>query len=376
MKKTAIISLTISLICSVSLLAQNSKNVPATASQQNKVISKIDNVTVDKQEITLYMGKEGQKLNSTVNPVKTDNQGVYWSSSSNGTISKVEGGVVTAVSVGIDTVYATSQIDSLKSAKCIIEVKIDSLVWYRNQYQKLMANIGENDGKIISLKQNTDGNEPEIEFSEAKNMGLILNNEHYILASIFILVIIILIIWLLTSKKQAKNKSAKYRKKLNELQRDLKNNSLDHTASHEKTQQLTAEIKKLKDDNTELRTLIYQNQQEQKKDDEPKLQTVAQPQSLSLYADAIIDGKFNRVTEEPDSRSVFELKLLKANDTKANVVIYQAAYARVIANPSFLEGCEKQILGSTTVTLLREGIAHTDSSGKWSLTTVPEVKIS
>jgi hypothetical protein len=108
-------------------------------------------------------------------------------------------------------------------------------------------------------------------------------------------------------------------------------------------------------------------------------QSAIQPQPQSLYADAIIDGKFNRVKEAADeSETNFELKLNRTGDTTAKVVVYSGAYRRILANPSFLEGCEKQLIGNnyTSITTTKEGVAQKDSDGKWRITTVPEVKIS
>jgi|GEM_PF-5636031 len=100
------------------------------------------------------------------------------------------------------------------------------------------------------------------------------------------------------------------------------------------------------------------------------------PRPLSLYADAIIDGRFYRVEEQPNEDTVFELELSKAEDREATIVIYPPAHRRVIANPSFLEGCEKQVIGSTTVTMRRNGKAQKDDMGQWAITTPPKVEIS
>jgi hypothetical protein len=101
-----------------------------------------------------------------------------------------------------------------------------------------------------------------------------------------------------------------------------------------------------------------------------------QPQSLTLYADSIFDGKFNRVRETPNEDTIFELKLSHAGDTRAYVVVYREAYRKVIANPAYLEGCEKQILGNNTVKMQREGVATKDDSGNWIISKKPEVQIS
>lgn len=84
-----------------------------------------------------------------------------------------------------------------------------------------------------------------------------------------------------------------------------------------------------------------------------------------LYADSIVNGKFNKVKETPGDDSIFELNL--KGDSKANVTIYKQAYNKVLANPSYLEGCEKQMPGNTSVHIDREGTAEKDDNGKWKL---------
>ncbi|MDR0603771.1 MAG: Ig-like domain-containing protein [Bacteroidales bacterium] len=110
--------------------------------------------------------------------------------------------------------------------------------------------------------------------------------------------------------------------------------------------------------------------------EQPKSPTPAAPQSQSLYADVIIDGKFNRVREQPNEDTTFELMLGKPNDMQAKVIIWEGAYRRVLANSSFLENCEKQILGNTNVTMIHNGEAQKENDGKWHIIKKPEVKIS
>lgn len=90
-----------------------------------------------------------------------------------------------------------------------------------------------------------------------------------------------------------------------------------------------------------------------------------------LYADSIMNDQFHRVTESPSEDSIFELKL--KGGSKATVTIYKPAYNKVRANPSYLEGCDKQIMGNTTVTIDREGEAEKDENGKWRLKSRPKV---
>jgi cell division protein FtsB len=135
-----------------------------------------------------------------------------------------------------------------------------------------------------------------------------------------------------------------------------------------KTDELTAEIEK-----------IYQKQKPQNNSNALKSQPAppAQRQSQALYADSIFEGKFNCVRETPNDDTIFELKFNRAGDTQAKVVVYREAYGKVIANPAYLEGCEKQVLvGGNTVTMQREGVAIKDGNGDWIIRTKPEVKIS
>lgn len=89
--------------------------------------------------------------------------------------------------------------------------------------------------------------------------------------------------------------------------------------------------------------------------------------SSTLYADAIIDDYFVKVRNVPNEDSLFVLHLNGEN--LADFVIYQPAYQRVIANPSFLTGCEKQILGDIMqLEILSEGKAQREvSTGKWKV---------
>jgi len=89
--------------------------------------------------------------------------------------------------------------------------------------------------------------------------------------------------------------------------------------------------------------------------------------STVLYADAIIDNYFVKVRETPDEDSIFVLHLNGENSTDFS--IYKSAYQRVVANPSFLEGCEKQVLGDTMqLEIVSKGKAQRElSNGKWKV---------
>ena len=89
--------------------------------------------------------------------------------------------------------------------------------------------------------------------------------------------------------------------------------------------------------------------------------------SKNLYAETIVDGYFVRISDTPTEDTVFVLN--KTNENEASFTIYTPAYQRVIANPAFLEGCDKQILSVTMqIDIPSKGTAQRDASnGKWKV---------
>jgi LysM repeat protein len=91
-----------------------------------------------------------------------------------------------------------------------------------------------------------------------------------------------------------------------------------------------------------------------------------QTSASTLYADAIINGSLNRVKETPNEDTIFELHLQNAHT--ATFTIYQSAYQRIVANPSFLEGCDKQVLNNEhKVEIASKGTTQRDADGKWKI---------
>ena len=88
----------------------------------------------------------------------------------------------------------------------------------------------------------------------------------------------------------------------------------------------------------------------------------------TLFADSIIDDCFVKIREAPNEDSTFVLHL--TGEDSANFSVYKPAYQRVMSNPSFLEGCDRQILGNTMqLEIASEGKAQRiDSNNKWKVT--------
>ena len=89
--------------------------------------------------------------------------------------------------------------------------------------------------------------------------------------------------------------------------------------------------------------------------------------STVLYADAIIDDYFVKVRETPNEDSIFVLQLNGNNSAEFD--IYKNAYSKVAANPSYLDGCEKQILFETKqIDIVSKGSAQLMGlNGKWKV---------
>lgn len=92
-----------------------------------------------------------------------------------------------------------------------------------------------------------------------------------------------------------------------------------------------------------------------------------------LYADSIIDGVFSHVKEQENEDTVFVLRL--KSETDASITLYKGAYNKVLANASYLEGCDKQLIGNDSVEIVREGKAEKGFNGKWKVVSPLKVEI-
>ena len=71
-------------------------------------------------------------------------------------------------------------------------------------------------------------------------------------------------------------------------------------------------------------------------------------------------------TEKPDDDTIFEMRLQNAQ--AAVFTIYHSANQRIIDNPSFLEGCDKQVLSNAQkVVIESKGATRKQADGKWKI---------
>lgn len=93
-----------------------------------------------------------------------------------------------------------------------------------------------------------------------------------------------------------------------------------------------------------------------------------EPQPVSgvrkYYAESIQDNRYVKVKESQTDDAIFEITL-KPDKNTATVTVCKAAHRKVLANPSFLDGCDKQVSGNTSVSVEEEGTAERTDDNKW-----------
>ena len=106
----------------------------------------------------------------------------------------------------------------------------------------------------------------------------------------------------------------------------------------------------------------------------------AEPHGKKLYSQSILPLDMNnnnssnfvyRPRPTPDEDTIFELTETSPN--RYQIGIYPPAYARILANPSFIDGTNKQVIGFDTVLVKEYGIAEMDANGKLIVITPPSV---
>ena len=244
--------------------------------------------------------------------------------------------------------------DSINSIDYTVRLPYDSLKAERDELQKQLSNSGPDYDHAPSN---------EWEFNM---LGIILG----VIAGLLLIILIIVLVL----KKKADAKTLGSQTELQGMIADLE----------DKVQGLTKEKEELESQKSNWEREKRSLEQELtglRNKKAPVAPTApspkpAPPQPQSLYADAIVNGKFNRVKEQPDSAETnFELRLDSPTATSAKIYIYSGAERRILANPAFLEGCDKQILGNSRVETTHPGLAQKEGENNWVVTKKPEVII-
>jgi Ca2+/Na+ antiporter len=94
-----------------------------------------------------------------------------------------------------------------------------------------------------------------------------------------------------------------------------------------------------------------------------------------LYANAIIDGVFNKITEQANEDTVYELLLKTSSDKIIEFTIYKSSYGRVIACIDLVEGCDIQIMNNNRNSLdVEKGSASLQNNGRWKIIKKAKIK--
>lgn len=95
----------------------------------------------------------------------------------------------------------------------------------------------------------------------------------------------------------------------------------------------------------------------------------------TLYANSIYGGFFNKVTTDYDENTVFVLQ--NDNNGFAFFDVFPKAEGRILANSSFLDGCDKQVLPDAQRVLTNnKGEAVLQADGKWRVIKKLSVTVS
>lgn len=211
-------------------------------------------------------------------------------------------------------------------------------------------------------------------FGRTKSWVLILL---FVLASLG-LGIIVCVLFLQRNLKRNSKRIDKRKVEIENLQKAIErsqNNYRNQGASS-----IEKELKEIKIENSNLKNRVAALEDALRKNEASSMVASKQQSSLKpietqklLYADSIIDGVFSHVKEQKNDDTIFVLKL--KNENTASISIFEQAHGRVIANASYLEGCEKQIIGNSSVEIVREGKAERGFNGKWKVVSPLKVEI-
>lgn len=256
-----------------------------------------------------------------------------------------------------------------KKLDSISECNQDTLNKYLNKISDIEAKIDTLNSKCEAFSQYENGAHEKV----SKCL-------FYSIVSAFVVLFLVL---LFLHKRKFKNEIDEINKRIDNKRKDeiskiqeelssLKMSS--STSSQKKHEELCKKIENLEAQVAKLQRNQSEPSRAESRTMSPDMSnSQRQPEvqkTISLFSDFIDDGVFNNVKKAPNDDSVFELVLSNEDANTAKVIVYPSAYKRVIANPSFLEGCEKQILGETDVIIEREGTAEKDSStGEWKVVT-------
>lgn len=251
----------------------------------------------------------------------------------------------------------------------------DSTLKYYEADTMLMSNINRVDSIMQAIKEKAESGE----YGKTKLWTKILL---FALAAL----LVGLIVYVLLRLKELNENSddiAGLDSKVMELERKTKELSNNLLSSSSVT--LEKDSRDLKNENREIKSRVESLEELVRAIEalvhnlqESRAQIVEQPQEIGdtrhlLYADSILEGFLTYVSDNVTDDTIFILKL--NDETHASISLYEPAFGKIIANASYLDGCEKQIIGKNTVEVIQEGSTIREGSGKWRVVVPLKVEI-
>lgn len=98
-------------------------------------------------------------------------------------------------------------------------------------------------------------------------------------------------------------------------------------------------------------------------------------QPKTLFADAIVGDRFNKVVPNPNEETIYELLLKTPSATTAEFTLYEGNKKQVLRNADKIDGCEKTgtNAGATNIQI-EKGTAVLQEDGKWKITNKAKIK--
>ena len=148
--------------------------------------------------------------------------------------------------------------------------------------------------------------------------------------------------------------SRAYQTLSNSKEGDIINNNNDIV---KRIEDLEREMDELKDN-----YIIPKNNKKQNLSQDKQEQS--QSNTYKLFAESILENRYVNVKEKQMNDSIFELSV-QPDGSNASVTICTNAYKKILSNSSFLEGCDKHVLGNTSLDIIEEGTAERTDDNKW-----------
>jgi hypothetical protein len=303
-------------------------------------------------------------LKATVSPDNATYRNLSWKSSNEHAITLDNKGFITAKNAGKVTITVTVDGNKASSSDTITVLPPYDA---KSKIENLLGKIDSLDTKVKNFKK----------------ANSFLETKTYILSGVLFLLILALFVFIIPGKKKRRDeilytltnkKGNKETHRLEEWENEIVEKAVhagqQNQSSYMPTKSIDNEtkltIKDLQKRIADLETGNRKNETEQKP---------VTPSSKMLYADSIIGGVFNKITDQPNVDTVFELLLKTPSDKIATFTVYSPAYRRVLRNADFVDGCDKQRINAQPQNLeIENGEATLQDSGKWLITKKAKVK--